>query len=405
MSSYNNDDYFDDVDRALKKKYLDDEDIEIIEDYFDVEPEIERTVTRKKKLNPKQRRQLEAKRKERIKKQKRKRRLKIVFSVLLVLVLTVCFLLFTKPGQSIILKFASLYVKNTMQEDDSVKFEPPETVPEGWIYDENVINILLVGIEENGGAANTDSMILVSQNLETGQITMVSLLRDTYVDIAGLNVKRKLNYAYSHGNGIQTLIDTVQNTYHIFINAYVSLDYESFEDVIDMLGGVNIEITQQEADYLNTTNYISDPANRNLTSGVVKMNGNQALGYCRVRMVPTPEGVNDDYGRTLRQRKVISALFEAYKDQGLTDLISVTNSILGSVTTSLSSDNIYAMLKAYIDHKTDGLNQLQLPANGMFTPTSVSGVGSVLSIEGYEQENIDLLHQTLYGRTAVTTEG
>ena len=63
------------------------------------------------------------------------------------------------------------------------------------------------------------------------------------------------------------------------------------------------------------------------------------------------------------------------------------------------------MLKAYIDHKTDGLNQLQLPANGMFTPTSVSGVGSVLSIEGYEQENIDLLHQTLYGRTAVTTEG
>lgn len=405
MSSYNNDDYFDDVDRALKKKYLNDEDIEIIEDYFDVEPEIERTVTRKKKLNPKQRRQLEEKRKERIKRQKRKRRLKIVFSVLLVFVLLVCFLLFTKPGQSIILKFASLYVKNTMQEDDSVKFEPPENVPEGWIYDENVINILLVGIEENGGAANTDSMILVSQNLETGQITMVSLLRDTYVDIAGLDVKRKLNYAYSHGNGIQTLIDTIQNTYHIFINAYVSLDYDSFEDVIDMLGGVNIEITQQEADYLNTTNYISNPANRNLTAGVVTMNGNQALGYCRVRMVPTPEGVNDDYGRTLRQRKVISALFDAYKDQGLTDLISVTNSILGSVTTSLSSDNIYAMLKAYIDHKTDGLNQMQLPANGMFTPTSVSGVGSVLSIEGYEQENIDLLHQTLYGRTAVTTEG
>lgn len=405
MSSYNNDDYFDDVDRALKKKYLNDEDIEIIEDYFDVEPEIERTVTRKKKLNPKQRRQLEEKRKERIKRQKRKRRLKIVFSVLLVFVLLVCFLLFTKPGQSIILKFASLYVKNTMQEDDSVKFEPPENVPEGWIYDENVINILLVGIEENGGAANTDSMILVSQNLETGQITMVSLLRDTYVDIAGLDVKRKLNYAYSHGNGIQTLIDTIQNTYHIFINAYVSLDYDSFEDVIDMLGGVNIEITQQEADYLNTTNYISNPANRNLTAGVVTMNGNQALGYCRVRMVPTPEGVNDDYGRTLRQRKVISALFDAYKGQGLTDLISVTNSILGSVTTSLSSDNIYAMLKAYIDHKTDGLNQLQLPANGMFTPTSVSGVGSVLSIEGYEQENIDLLHQTLYGRTAVTTEG
>lgn len=385
MSYYDDEDYFEDVDRALKRKYLD-------EDYGEEHNE------REERLGTRQRRQAEKNRKLRLKKKKRKRRIKIAVSVLALLLLAVGFLFLTKPGQSILLRFASNYVENRVQKDESVKFTPPTVIPEGWIYDENIVNILLVGIEQNGGAANTDSMILVSQNLNTGEITLVSLLRDTYVDIAGLDVKRKLNYAYSHGNGMQTLIDTVQNTYHIFINAYMSVDYDSFENIIDKLGGVSIEITEREADYLNSTNYISDPSNRNLSSGVATMNGNQALGYCRVRKVPTLEGVNDDYGRTLRQRKVLSSLFDAYKNQGLTNMISTTNMVLASVTTNLDSDNIYAMLKAFVDHRTDSLNQLMIPAEGMFEPKSVSGVGSVLSIEGYEQQNIELLQQTLYGR-------
>lgn len=386
MSYYDDDDYFYEVDRALSRNFLED----------DYEPYAESTVKRKK-LTPKQRKKLEAERKKIIKAKKRKKRIKIILSVFLVLILFICFLFFTKPGQNIILRIASKYVKITMQEDDTVKFTAPEVVPEGWIYDENVVNILLVGIEENGGASNTDSMILVSQNLKTGNITMASLLRDTYVDIYGLNVKRKLNYAYSHGDGIQTLINTIQETYHIYINAYVSVDYDSFEHVIDKLGGVEIEITRKEADYLNTTNYISDPSNRNLTEGVVLMNGNQALGYCRVRKVPTLEGVNDDYGRTLRQRKVLTALFDAYKNQGLTNMVSVANTVLGEVTTNLSSDNIYAMLKAFINNRTDDINQVMIPAEGMFSPKSVNGVGSVISIEGHEQENIDYIHQLFYG--------
>lgn len=385
MSYYDDEDYFDDVDRALRRKYLD-------EDYREEHSE------REERSGTRQRRQAERNRRLRLKKQKRKRRMRIAFSVLAVLLLAAGFLFFTKPGQSILLRFASHYVENKVQKDESVTFTPPSVVPEGWIYDENIVNILLVGIERNGGAANTDSMILVSQNLKTGEITLVSLLRDTYVDIAGLDVKRKLNYAYSHGNGMQTLIDTVQNTYHIFINAYMSVDYDSFESIIDKLGGVSVEITEREADYLNSTNYISNPSNRNLTSGVVRMNGNQALGYCRVRKVPTLEGVNDDYGRTLRQRKVLSSLFDAYKNQGLPDMVSTTNMVLGSVTTNIDSDNIYAMLKAYVDHRTDSLNQLMIPAEGLFEPRSVGGVGSVLSIEGYEQQNIELLQQTLYGR-------
>lgn len=392
MSRYD-DEYYDDVERSLRRRYSDD-------DYYDSREERNRR-PRGRRLSKKERARLEKERKQKIRLKKRKRRIRIIFTVVLCLFFLVIFLLFTKPGHNFILRLASRYVKSTVRQDDTVSFEKPKTVPKGWVYDENVINVLLVGIERNGGAANTDSMIIVSQDLKTGKITLVSLLRDTYVDISGLNVKRKLNYAYSHGDGMKTLIDTIQNTYHVFINAYMSVDYDSFENIIDMLGGVSVEISEKEADYLNTTNYISNPSNRNLSSGTVKMNGNQALGYCRVRKVPTVEGVNNDYGRTLRQRKVLSSLFDKYKSQKFTDILSTTNSVLKSVTTNISSDDIYNMLKAYTDHRTDSLNQLMIPAEGKFSPENVDGVGAVLSIDGFEEENIRILQQALYGKSAV----
>ncbi len=395
--SYNNDEYFDEVEEALRKKYLD-EDVSS-EDLTDEEL-LCKPLSERKKLSASKRKKLEEKRKKRLRKIKRRRRIKIILSVFSVLILAILFLLYTKPGNALILRLASKYVKNTMQTDDTVKFTPPETVPEGWIYDENVVNILLVGIERNGGAANTDSMILVSQNLETGKITMVSLLRDTYVDIYGLDVKRKLNYAYSHGDGMQTLIDTVENTYHIFINAYASVDYDSFESIVDMLGGVSIELTEREAEYLNSTNYISDKSNRNVKAGINLLNGNQALGYCRIRKIPTLEGVNDDYGRTLRQRKVLTSIFEEYKNESLTSMVSITNEILKSVTSNLSSDNIYIMLKALLENESKSIEQVMLPAEGLFKPVTLDVVGAVLSIEGYEQQNIDYLHELLYGRLA-----
>ncbi len=419
MSYRDDDTYFEDVDRALKKKYLKEENPEgkrsgtsskqgksydysryLSSDYETVsEREVhdnERRHDEEYYKRLKKRRMLEKK----LAAKKRRRKKLIAFLASIIVVMTGAFVFFryTESGQKIIIKSATMYAEKKMNTDYTVKFNPPKTVPEGWVYDSNVINILLVGIEHNEGASNTDSMILVSENLETGKITMVSLLRDTYVQIDGQDKYRKLNYAYSHGDGIQTLINTIQNTYHIFINAYASVSYDDFENVIDSLGGVNLEISSKEAEYLNTTNYISDPSNRNLSVGNVLMNGNQALGFCRVRKVPTFDGVTDDYGRTLRQRRVINSIFESYKDQSLTSMIKTTNSVLESITTNLSSDNMAGMLNAYSKHHTDSMESMMIPAEGLFTPVSVKGVGEVLSIEGYEEQNREILHEVLYGK-------
>lgn len=308
------------------------------------------------------------------------------------------FMIYTRPGNKLLLKAGSLYARHKMKTDTNAEpFKEPENVPAGWVYDKNVINILLVGIETFEGGNRTDSMILLSENTKTGKVTLVSFLRDTYVDISGLGVKRKLNYAYGHGEGMKTLINTIQDTFRIYINAYAYVDFDSFEKIIDVLGGVDIEISDKEASYLNTTNYISNAKYRNLKSGVNHFNGNQALGYCRVRKIPTLEGVNNDLGRSLRQRKVLSAIFEKYKNQKITKLVSVTNKILESMTTNMSSGNIYTLLEAYTEHRVERTEQLMIPAANLFEPVTINGVGAVLSIDKFREQNIELLHSTLYG--------
>lgn len=344
-------------------------------------------------------------RRERLKKQelkekKRKKRKRILISIPLIIILFGLFLAFTKPGNKLVLRMASIYASKLVKSDDSVKaeaFQKHENVPAGWAYDENVVNILLVGIENIGGAPHTDSMIVMSENLKTGKITLVSFLRDTYVEIYGMNKWQKLNYAFFAG-GMDTLINTLQNTYKFYIDAYAYVNFDSFQKIIDELGGVDIELTEKEAEYLNTTNYVSDKANHNLKAGFNHMNGNQALGYCRVRMIATLEGDNNDLGRSLRQRKVLSALFAAYKDQNVFKMISTSNSLLKSLTTNMSSGNIYTLLEGYYDSKKNQPEQLMIPTLETLDAINIQGVGSVLSIENHKQQNIDLLHNALYGK-------
>lgn len=96
------------------------------------------------------------------------------------------------------------------------------------------------------------------------------------------------------------MVDTIEKNYKVQIDGYVSVDFKSFEKIVDLLGGVTIELGKEEAQYLNKTNYISQKKNRNVKKGVNHLNGNQVMGYVRVRKVKTLGGVNNDYGRIVR---------------------------------------------------------------------------------------------------------
>ena len=144
--------------------------------------------------------------------------------------------------------------------------------------------------------------------------------------------------------------------------------------MIDLLGCVDIELTAEEAKYLNTTNYISDKANRNVVPGMQTLNGNQALGYSRVRYVKGINGERDDFGRTNRQRTVINAIFNKYKSKNLVELVSVTNKILPCITTDMTKSEILSYLSVAAGMLGSAeLETFRVPMNNAYSGEKING--------------------------------
>lgn len=199
----------------------------------------------------------------------------------------------------------------------------------------NVINILLVGLDsdtalENGG--RSDSLILVSLNKKTKKINMTSFFRDTwtYMDINGNGRYGKLNSSYMYGSD-EALLDTIEKDFKIDIDYYVAVDFSSFTDIINALGGLTIEVQQYEAEYINrTTMHTIDygPA--------VKLTGAQALVFARIRH----SDADSDVSRTRRQRQVIMALINSAKGASLTQLSNALDTLFKYVKTDLTKMQI-----------------------------------------------------------------
>lgn len=335
------------------------------------------------------------------KKKKRKKKhkgLKVFGSFLVLLIAFCAFLVFTSPGKKLLVKFAALYISNGVNQD-----EPESEEAFAWNTgeivgrkEEYVTNILLIGIEEFGGAKNTDSMMIASINSRDCTIQLTSLMRDSYVNVPGWK-KTKLNAAYAHG-GIELLKQTIEENYLIHLDGYASVNFKSFEDIVDLLGGVEIQLGAKEAQYLNSTNYISNKNNRNVVEGINKLNGNQALGYCRVRKVPTYDGVNNDFGRTLRQRRVLNAIFDQYKSQNIFKLISTTNKCMSYVTTSLTNKQIEKLLGEMVENNITSMETVQIPMEGAYeSPRVYEGVTWPIVLDW--DANILELYKTIYGDT------
>ncbi|MDF2473105.1 MAG: cell envelope-related transcriptional attenuator [Anaerocolumna sp.] len=310
---------------------------------------------------------------------KKKKRLKkgvkrfaIVFSVIMVLL---GFLMFTSAGRSIVLKIAGNYIYNKLDYDDSNEDEQDANKPEKPENEKHVVNILLLGVEEIEGASNTDVIIVASMNTVEKTLKLTSLMRDLYVEIPGYN-NNKLNSVYAKG-GIDLLYEVIDLNFGIKMDGYALVNFGSFEDIVDILGGVEVTLTSNEAYYLNHTNYISDPANRTVKEGTQTMNGNQALGYVRVRYVSTSTESND-FGRTQRQRAVLNAIFEKVKSKNIIQLGLQMNEILSKVpiATDISQKDFNSYLEEALSLRVGELENYRIPSDGNFKNEKVQ-IGSL----------------------------
>lgn len=160
---------------------------------------------------------------------------------------------------------------------------------------DSLINILLIGQDKREGEERqrSDAMILCSFNPETSKLSMMSFLRDLYVQIPGYEDNR-LNAAYAYG-GFELLKETLELNFGISVDGCLESDFSGFEKIIDTIGGVEIELTKEEAEIVG------------VNEGVCTLNGNQALTYARIRKI------DSDFQRTERQRKIMNSVFEKAK--------------------------------------------------------------------------------------------
>ena len=223
---------------------------------------------------------------------------------------------------------ATEYTGVVLSEDD-VDLEVEVTVNRE--QEDDVVNILLVGQDtRNGQRERSDTMLLVTANQKKNTITVTSFMRDMYVKIPGF-YKHKINTAYALG-GMDLLNETLYQNFGIVVDGNVEVSFGQFTDIINYLGGIDMELTNDEANFINKA---MGAGFKNISGGMNHLNGDLALAYARYR-----DKATGDFGRTERQRKTLNAIIEEYKSSDLTTMIGMVNEIMGMITTNLTKTEI-----------------------------------------------------------------
>lgn len=225
----------------------------------------------------------------------------------------------------------------------------------------DVVNILLVGQDRRGEArARSDSMILVTVNKTKNTITFTSFMRDSYVQIPGYK-PNKLNAAFQYG-GFSLLNETLWVNFGVRVDGNLEVDFNRFTQLIDLLGGVDISLTQKEVTYMTNGGYKWTE----LVPGVNKLTGEQALAYSRIRYI------DSDYRRAERQRTVLMSLLDEYKSKPWAEMIVLLEDILPLVTTNMEKSEIWSLARDVFPMVVGAtINTQQIPAHGTFKGGSV----------------------------------
>lgn len=253
-----------------------------------------------------------------------------------------------------------------MSKEDKTYIHDNTVVPKDKERDD-IVNIFLFGVDKNEPDANSrsDSMLILTLDFKNKKVKLSSLMRDMYVDIEG-HGKTKLNHAYAYG-GAPLAIKTINQNFGTNIRDYVTVDFLNFEKIIDALGGVTINIKQEEIPYINSCTIIKEAKvkskERNLITkaGEQLLSGNQAVAYTRVRYVG-----NGDFERTERQRKVLSIIVDKIKEKGITTVLGLSSEILPSVETSMDKQTILNLAVDYFKADEMTLEQERFPVDGYY---------------------------------------
>ena len=322
----------------------------------------------------------------------------VILSVLLLLGLAVLFLADAllgdinriDPDQT----YASVDHKDIFEDSEPVETDPVSNKTDEIIKGEGTINILLVGQDrrENQGSKpqRTDAMILCTINTKKNTITMTSFMRDVWVYIPD-HYNQRLNIPYKLG-GFPLLNETLEYNFGVSADYNVEIDFSGFMEAIDVVGGVEIELTSSEAQYLNRRGNWDLETNNNwkLKEGKNLLNGSQALAYSRIRQI------GGDFGRTNRQRTVLTALIDKIKTLKTTEMFDLVKKLTPLISTDMTNGQIISLAMDLLPMLSDmEIVSQRIPMDGQYS-FATKGKASVIVLNSKQMEvNRKLLEDTV----------
>lgn len=280
--------------------------------------------------------------------------------------------------------------------------EPEDEVTKSNLGNSEIVNIALFGVDQREGetAFRSDAIMILSVDKQKGQLKLSSIMRDSLVEIEG-HGQTKITKAYYYG-GPELAVKTLNQNFNLNIREYATVNFQQMAQIIDSVGGVEIDIT--EAERQNANNSIREqslvaglPADYIDAPGLQTLNGTQAVAYARIRYVG-----NADFERTSRQREVLRKVFEKALDLNPLQYPEFARKFLPTVETSLDLGDILSLADILLKKPT--LQDVRFPTNA-----DLIGNGSIM-VNGEDCLNLDLestsekLHAFIYDDIDPTTD-
>ena len=300
-------------------------------------------------------------------------------------------------GKTLAVRSGSTVQKTTESEKSNMLVK----MAQQFFSKKDTYNILLLGVDrrDESWEGNSDVILLVTVNKEKKTVYLTSFLRDLYADIPGVGV-RKLNAACANG-GPELTVQTLEDNYQVEIDNYAMVDFNAMIDVVDALGGVDLEIDEDER--VTANDYITcmcedngdDPEDYYIEkAGLVHLNGYQAVGYARNRYT----GKGSDFGRTQRQRNVLTAIAEKAQDGDYASLADTMEDVMPYIThdiTEMQMIGLMMQLGSWLDYD---IQQQHIPYDGEYTSQDEILVPTDMNA------TVEKLTSILYGDGEIETE-
>ena len=307
----------------------------------------------------------------------------VIFLAILVIALPIC-------------AFGYIYFKLNSMYDSGANQEILSNLD--YKSEKGIINILLAGTDGRPGEKNSrsDAMMILTVDNKNKRLKLTSLERDSYVNIPG-HGKQKLTHAYAYG-GINLLTETIEDNFKVDIQNYAVVDFYSFMDIVDAIGGVTVNIKQSEIKELNK--FIPETYNWNKSNnkgsikyiksaGTQNLNGYQALAFSRIRK-------NDSTTeRDRRQREVIEGIMTSVKDLPITKYPQLLDTILPYIKTNMKPAQILSLGSKILSVGNFNIKQMNFPIDDC-----VHSIGGIYGNSGwvlrFDESTLDILHDFIF---------